>query len=172
LQETVDLREFVGGFIAESDQLVASATAGLLEIEQANVRGELKPKTVRDLFRALHTLKGLAGMMGVHPIVDLAHSFETVVRAADQSGGRLGARAVELGLLALRAIADRVRAVCDRGRSCPRLTCSSTSLRASTRWAAPRRRRRRSPRGGITGCRPASASSSPERSSAAATSTR
>jgi signal transduction histidine kinase len=68
---------------------------------------------VRDLFRALHTLKGLAGMMGVQPIVELAHAFETVVRAADQAGGRLSARAVELGLHCVRAIAERVRSVAD-----------------------------------------------------------
>ena len=111
--ETVDLREFVGGFIAESDQLVASATAGLLEIEQANARGELRAKTVRDLFRALHTIKGLAGMMGVNAIVELAHAFETVVRTADQAGGRLSSRAVELGLRSVRAIAERVRAVAE-----------------------------------------------------------
>ena len=113
MAETVDLREFVGGFIAESEQIVASATAGLLEIDQANARGELRAKTVRDLFRALHTLKGLAGMMGIHPIVELSHAFENVVRAGDQAGGRLTARAVELGLMTIRAIAERVRAVAD-----------------------------------------------------------
>lgn len=111
--DQVDLKEFVGGFIAESDQLTASATAGLLEIEQANARNELRPKTVRDLFRALHTLKGLAGMMGIEPIVELAHAFETVLRSADQAGGRLGARGVELGLITVRGIAERVRAVAD-----------------------------------------------------------
>lgn len=112
-QETIDLREFVGGFIAESEEIVASAINGLLEIEQANTRGEQRPKTVRDLFRSLHTLKGLAGMIGIQPIVDLAHSFETVVRTADQAGGKLGARAVELGLVAVRGIAERVRAVAE-----------------------------------------------------------
>jgi two-component system chemotaxis sensor kinase CheA len=117
--EKVDLQEFVGGFIAESEQLVASATAGLLEIERANAKGELRPKTVRDVFRALHTLKGLAGMMGVQPMVELAHAFETVVRAADQSGGRLGARAVELGLVAIRGIAERVRAVAMKAEVAP-----------------------------------------------------
>lgn len=114
MAERVDLEEFVGGFIAESEQLVASATAALLDIEQANARGALHPRTVRDLFRTLHTLKGLAGMMGIAPIVELAHAFETVVRAADRVGGRLGPRAVELGLLAIRAIAERVRAVADK----------------------------------------------------------
>jgi two-component system chemotaxis sensor kinase CheA len=114
VKEDVDLQEFVGGFIAESDQLVASANAGLLEIEQANARGESRPRTVRDLFRALHTIKGLAGMMGIEPIVEIAHALETVIRAADQAGGRLSAPAVELGLLALHTIAERVRAVADQ----------------------------------------------------------
>jgi two-component system chemotaxis sensor kinase CheA len=119
VQERVDLREFVGGFIAESEQLVAMATAGLLEIEHANARGQLLPKTVRDLFRALHTIKGLAGMMGIQPIVDVAHAFESVLRIADQAGGKLSPRAVELGLVAVRAIADRVRAVADNKSIAP-----------------------------------------------------
>jgi two-component system chemotaxis sensor kinase CheA len=109
--ETVDLREFVGGYIAESEQLVGAATGWLLEIEQS---GGKSPPRVRDLFRALHTLKGLAGMMGVQPIVDLAHAFETVLRAADNGGGRLGKRAVELGLITVREIAARVRCVAEQ----------------------------------------------------------
>lgn len=113
MKETVDLKEFVDGFIAESEQLVAAANAGLLEIEVANGRGELRPKVVRDVFRALHTIKGLAGMMGVQPIVDIAHAMETLLRTADQAGGKIGARAVELGLVAVRAISERVRAVAD-----------------------------------------------------------
>lgn len=121
MSDKVDLREFVGGFIAESDQLTAAATAGLLEIELSNGRNELRPKTVRDLFRALHTIKGLAGMMEIEPIVELAHAFETVLRAADQAGGRLGPRAVELGLITVRAISERVRAVAD-GKPVPPAT--------------------------------------------------
>lgn len=113
MTNTVDLKEFVDGFIAESEQLVAAANAGLLEVEEANARRELRPKVVRDVFRALHTIKGLAGMMGVQPIVDIAHSMETVLRAADQAGGKLGPRAVELGITSVRAIAERVRCVAE-----------------------------------------------------------
>jgi two-component system, chemotaxis family, sensor kinase CheA len=112
--QTVDLQEFVGGFVAESEQLVASATANLLEIERANATGEPLPKAVRDLFRALHTIKGLAGMMGIQPIVEISHAFEHVVRSADQAGGQLAQRAVELGLIAMREIAERVRCVAEQ----------------------------------------------------------
>jgi two-component system chemotaxis sensor kinase CheA len=65
VSDHVDLNEFVGGFVAEGEQITTDSTAWLLEIERANASGELRPKTVRDLFRALHTIKGLAGMMGV-----------------------------------------------------------------------------------------------------------
>jgi two-component system, chemotaxis family, sensor kinase CheA len=114
VSETVDLAEFLGGYIAESEQLVGSATTWLLEIEQAIAAGGTNPMAVRDLFRALHTLKGLAGMMGIQPIVDISHAFETVLRAADNAGGRLGKRAVELGLVAVREIATRVRCVAEQ----------------------------------------------------------
>ncbi|HUS33368.1 MAG TPA: chemotaxis protein CheW [Kofleriaceae bacterium] len=113
MKDTVDLQEFVGGFIAESDQLVASAKAHLLEIERASEANQPSAKLVRELFRAMHTLKGLAGMMGVQPIVDIAHALETVLRSADLAGGQLGSRACELGFIGVRAIAERVRAVAD-----------------------------------------------------------
>jgi two-component system chemotaxis sensor kinase CheA len=114
VSDRVDLREFVAGFIAESDELVATASAALLEIEAANAEGISKPRVVRDLFRALHTIKGLAGMIGVEPIVELAHELETLVRAADRAGGTLVREAVDVSLRGVAAIADRVRAVAEQ----------------------------------------------------------
>jgi two-component system chemotaxis sensor kinase CheA len=109
--EGVDLREFVAGFIAESDELIAAANAALLDIEAANLAGMLRPRSVRDLFRALHTIKGLAGMIGVEPIVELAHDLESLVRTADRTGGALAREAVDVSLRGIAAIAERVRAV-------------------------------------------------------------
>jgi two-component system chemotaxis sensor kinase CheA len=112
--DRIDLREFVAGFIAESDELVAAANASLLEIEAANAEGTSKPRVVRELFRALHTIKGLAGMIGVEPIVELAHELETLVRAADRAGDMLDREAVDVSLRGVAAIADRVRAVAEQ----------------------------------------------------------
>ena len=141
MTERVDLQEFLGGFIAESDELVAAATAGLLEIDEAAATGEVKPQIVRDVFRAMHTIKGLAGMMGVEPIVALAHVFESVLRAADKAGGRLGRRTIEVGLVTVRAIAERVRAVAERRPvpSAPATLIDELSRAdAGTATAAPR----------------------------------
>jgi two-component system chemotaxis sensor kinase CheA len=117
--ERVDLQEFVGGFVAEADELVAIANTALLEIEAGNESRTLRPKAVRELFRALHTIKGLAGMIGIEPIVDIAHGLETVVRVADKSGGRLRSGAVQVAIQALREIAQRVRAVAEGRQPAP-----------------------------------------------------
>lgn len=111
--DAIDLREFIGGFVAEADELVAASTAALVEIEAANLAGTTRPKAVRELFRALHTLKGLAGMIGVAAIVELTHALEALVRIADHAGGALGPRAVEAGMQTMREIGERVRAVAE-----------------------------------------------------------
>jgi len=113
VSERVDLREFVGGFVAEADELVAAANASLLEIETGNDSQQPRPRAVRDLFRALHTIKGLAAMIGVEPIVEIAHALETAVRIADKGGGRFTSPSVQVAIKAVRAIAERVRAVAD-----------------------------------------------------------
>ena len=114
MSDRVDLQEFVGAFVAEADELIASANGLLLEIEAANAQGGSKPRAVRDLFRALHTIKGLAGMIGVEPIVELAHGLETLLRSADRGGGTLRRAAVDVSLQGIAAIAERVRAVAEQ----------------------------------------------------------
>jgi len=111
VSDDVDLGEFVAGFIAESDELIATANAALLDLEAANLAGAPRPRAVRDLFRALHTIKGLAGMIGVEPIVELAHALEGLVRTADRAGSALARDAVDVSLRGVSAIAERVRAV-------------------------------------------------------------
>ena len=111
--EPIDLQEFLGAFVVEAEELIATANASLLEIETAIGDATSRPRAVRELFRALHTIKGLASMIGVEPIVEIAHALETLVRAADRAGGSLHRGAVEIALQAVGAIAERVRAVAE-----------------------------------------------------------
>jgi two-component system chemotaxis sensor kinase CheA len=112
--ERIDLREFIGGFVVEADELVALATASLLDIEAGNAAGGTRPKAVRELFRALHTIKGLAAMIGVEPIVEIAHALETLIRVADKGGARLSQGAIDVSMQGVRAIGERVRAVAEQ----------------------------------------------------------
>ncbi|HUQ01675.1 MAG TPA: ATP-binding protein [Kofleriaceae bacterium] len=119
MSDRIDLHEFIGGFVVEAEELITSANASLLALEEAAVEGRPHLRAVRDLFRAMHTVKGLAGMVGVEPIVDLAHALETIIRSADRAGGRLEQPAIDVMLQGVRAIAERVRSVADGQTAAP-----------------------------------------------------
>jgi two-component system chemotaxis sensor kinase CheA len=104
----VDFQDYVEGFLAEADEHLGSASAQLIELDRAAQGGQPHPRAVRELFRSLHTIKGLASMVGIEPIVDVAHEMETLLRDADRAGGRVPAAAVDLLVQGARAIEERV----------------------------------------------------------------
>ncbi|RKH02770.1 chemotaxis protein CheA [Corallococcus carmarthensis] len=106
---TGEFAEFLPAYLAEVDELLASAQKDLLAVEEAVRKGLAQPRAVRELFRALHTLKGLSAMVDVEPVVSLAHWMEASLRLADQAGGRLPESSVEPLVEGLRAIEVRVR---------------------------------------------------------------
>lgn len=110
----VDLKEFVSGFLVEAGEHLRTVNTNLLAADTAARKGEASPRAVRELFRSLHTIKGLAAMVGVEPIVDIAHGMEAVLRAADRGGGKLGLPAVEQLIAGSKAIDARVRALADQ----------------------------------------------------------
>jgi two-component system chemotaxis sensor kinase CheA len=113
-----DLAEFLSAFVAEADEQLTLAGAKLLAIEAAARRGERDPRPIRDLFRSMHTLKGLAAMVGVEPIVMIAHAVETVLREAGKATQPLAPGASDLLLQAVHAMDGAVRAV-ERGAPVP-----------------------------------------------------
>jgi two-component system chemotaxis sensor kinase CheA len=119
-----DTDHFIAGFIAETEEHLATANAHLLSVEAATAKGQATPRQVRELFRAFHTVKGLAAMVGIDPIVDVAHAMEAVLREADRAAGTLPHGAVELLLRGVRAIDQRVRAL---GKKKP-VTAAPTEL--------------------------------------------
>jgi two-component system chemotaxis sensor kinase CheA len=110
--------EFLAGYVAESQEHLAAARKSALAADEAIRLGQPAPRPTRELFRALHTLKGLSGMIGVEPIVDIAHEMEAVLRAADRAGGRLRQDALDMLVAGIAAIEDRVERVA-RGEPVP-----------------------------------------------------
>ena len=110
------LAEFVSAYVAEAEEHLVVANTQLLAIEAALRAGESNLRGVREVFRALHTVKGLSAMVGVEPIVVLAHRMEALLRSAERSQSRLPLSAVDVLLRGVQAIENRVRAFRD-GRS-------------------------------------------------------
>jgi len=106
---SVDLRDFISAYLGETEDQLRVVNAKLLEIDAAVRRGEPHPRAVRDLFRSVHTIKGLSAMVDVDAVVAISHRMETILRAADRQGGHLAAGAVDVLLEAARAIEHRVR---------------------------------------------------------------
>lgn len=118
MTDALDREQFLAGYVAEAHEHLATARRAALAADEAVARGQAAPRPARELFRALHTIKGLSGMIGVEPVVDLAHEMETVLRAADRAGGRLARAALDALLQGLEAIEERVGRVA-RGEPVP-----------------------------------------------------
>jgi two-component system chemotaxis sensor kinase CheA len=115
VSDSVNLKEFVSGFVLEADEHLHSVNRNLVSASEALKQGRPDPRAVRELFRSLHTIKGLSSMVGVEPIVDISHEMENILRTADRSGGRLTERALDLLLQGTRALEERVHAVSKQG---------------------------------------------------------
>lgn len=107
----VDLGEFVAAFVVEAEELLRAASSHLLTVEAEEKQGRARPRAVREAFRATHTLKGLAAMVGLEPIVGLAHRMESALRSADAAGGRLDPVWVDVLLRGVRELERQVSAV-------------------------------------------------------------
>lgn len=114
MPHSLDREEFLEGYLSEAEEHLRGAASNLLKLEQGLEKNERHPRIVRELFRSLHTLKGLSAMVGIEPIVEIAHEMEALLRVADQTATPLSREAIELSLNAVRAIEQRVHAVAKR----------------------------------------------------------
>lgn len=66
-------------FLAEAQELIEGLSRDLLLLDEAQKRGSGSPETLNDLFRGVHTLKGLAGMFGYGALSRLSHILEDLL---------------------------------------------------------------------------------------------
>ncbi len=66
-------------FIAEAQEVIETFSRSLLEIETQSRSGSLDPDLINAAFRAVHSLKGLAGLFGATAIGDLSHALENTL---------------------------------------------------------------------------------------------
>ncbi|MBI2570673.1 MAG: chemotaxis protein CheA [Candidatus Schekmanbacteria bacterium] len=76
--------------------MIDELSRNLAEIESAEEQNLIKPDLVNTIFRVMHSLKGLAGMLGYQIIANLSHELENLL---DQT--RLGRLAISRDLLDL-----------------------------------------------------------------------
>lgn len=66
-------------FLAEVQEIIESLSRDLLLLDQAQKDGHVQPDLVNEVFRGVHTLKGIAGMFGYAQLGSLAHKLEDLL---------------------------------------------------------------------------------------------
>jgi two-component system, chemotaxis family, sensor kinase CheA len=66
-------------FLSEAQEIVETLSRDLLLLEQSQKEGRSDPDLLNDIFRAVHTLKGLAGMFGLPSLQTLSHTLENLL---------------------------------------------------------------------------------------------
>ena len=79
-------------FLCEGREHIASAEEALLALEQDFEDAEL----INTVFRAFHTIKGVAGFMNLQPIVELAHNAEYLLDEARNGSVTLSSAYVDV----------------------------------------------------------------------------
>lgn len=103
-----DLSQFNQEFFAESAEHVATVEEGLLQIERRPNDRDLLDR----IFRAAHSIKGVAGMLGFTDVMDFTHKMETLLDKLRHGTNAPGKPIVDLllqatdGLKALLAAAE------------------------------------------------------------------
>ena len=83
-------------FLSEAQELVDGLSRDLLVLDQQTRRGEPDPELVNDLFRAIHTLKGLAGLFGAARMAAVSHELEELLDDLRLGRVDLGVKVVDL----------------------------------------------------------------------------
>src|SRR5690349_19733822 len=121
-------------FISEAQETIEALDRDLLRLEDTRHGQEADPDTLNAVFRAAHSLKGLAAMFGVERMTRLAHALED--RLDDVRMGRRSLDAATLHLLLAappvfgRIIAEEAR------RDAPGSADEAAALAATLRGAA------------------------------------
>ena len=68
-----------GEFVIEAEELLEALGDRLVQLERATEEDTVSPDTINDVFRSMHTLKGLSGMLGLKGISELSHSLENLL---------------------------------------------------------------------------------------------
>ena len=99
----IDLSQFNGLFLEESGEGLTAMESGLL-----NLRTDAPDlEVINMVFRAAHSIKGAARMVGLDAPVALAHAMEDVLSAAQKGRLQLSTGQVDALLCGARSTASR-----------------------------------------------------------------
>jgi two-component system chemotaxis sensor kinase CheA len=133
----MDPAKYIALFASESRENLAAITQALLALERRPDGAE----SVNELFRAVHTIKGMSGVMGpgYGGVAELAHELESLL-ALVRDGTRLATPdTIELLFAAADALEQAIEQAVAGHDAASKDTVAPVlqRLRATNEWAAP-----------------------------------
>ena len=129
----IDLEEFRELFIDESLRHLQTLNSGVLTLEQTPDDAA----TLADVFRAAHTLKGMAATMGYHGITRVAHGLEDVLDHARTRPATLTPSLIALLFSTIDALEALVKDVVSGGGADLDVTATLAGIRAHVIFEQP-----------------------------------
>lgn len=96
--------QFIDDYFAECEEHLSAIRRILLRLEEART---LDASDLGDLARALHTVKGLSGMVGLAPAENIAHAMEDA-SGTMEAGAPVSDRVIELLFKGVTQLEDRI----------------------------------------------------------------
>jgi two-component system chemotaxis sensor kinase CheA len=66
-------------FVSEAEEIIEALSGDVTGFEAGLKAGAVKPAVVNKIFREVHSLKGLAGMLGFEKVSTLSHDLEDLL---------------------------------------------------------------------------------------------
>lgn len=102
-------KQLLEGFLAESQDLLMRCEESLSQLAQDHTSED----NINELFRAIHTIKGSSGLLGLDLVVSFVHDFETVLMAARDGDLQLDDGLIELSYRCCDHLAALIESVGD-----------------------------------------------------------
>ena len=113
-----DFMEFLEEFISEAEEHINTINSNLLELEKEfKETSEVSQERVNAIFRAAHTIKGLAGMLGFDNIQKLTHAMEDLMGEIRQGNIPLTTEIVDTFFEALDVLTQQIEDIKSKGQT-------------------------------------------------------
>lgn len=113
--EDIDLNLYLPIFIEECKENIQQISANLLRLEHDAADSE----AINEVFRAVHTIKGMAATMGYGEISQLAHSTENLLDAVRRGQAKISSRVITALFHIIDELEAQLNALETTGAPCP-----------------------------------------------------